>query len=326
MENKISVIVPVYNMEKYMGQCLDSIINQTYRNLEIILINDGSTDASPEICNFYAQKDKRVRVIHQKNAGIAEVRNVGVQEATGDYIAFVDSDDWIDITMLEKLFNLIKESEADIAQCGYYRTDRDALPKDNQVPNISVYENEDILELLYCQNIRVETIVSWNKLYRRSVFDGIQYPTGRVGEDFATIYKILYNAKKLVRTSEQLYYYYFFNNGNSIMHKNSIRRDRDTVSALVERKDFLSAHASASVQQMNTIETLETMSRILPNFLISDELSEAERKQYIAIYRRLYKEGIAFISHRTVRLRYMLLAAVPGVYKLYYRQKREKNG
>jgi glycosyltransferase involved in cell wall biosynthesis len=117
--HKISVIIPIYNVEKYLSVCLESVINQTYQNLEIILVDDGSTDACPKICDDYATKDNRIKLIHKKNGGLSDARNIGVKHATGDLISFVDSDDVLSLYFYEKLINILEENDADIVECGF---------------------------------------------------------------------------------------------------------------------------------------------------------------------------------------------------------------
>lgn len=184
--DKISVIVPVYKVERYINRSVDSLLAQTYSNLEVILVDDGSPDSSGEICDAYAQKDSRIHVIHKQNGGLSDARNVGMDYATGEWIAFLDSDDWYDPTMLETLHSLCKSHEADIGECSYRNFYLDGVVAETTC-SAEVFEFtpaeaiESNLDWKYCK------VVAWNKLYRRSITQGIRFPVGKLHEDeFAT--------------------------------------------------------------------------------------------------------------------------------------------
>ena len=187
--DKISIIVPFYNVEKYAPKCIESIINQTYTNLEIILVDDGSPDTCGKICDDYALKDGRIKVIHKKNAGLSDARNVGIKEATGKYIGFVDGDDYIEKDMYKYLYNLIKENNADISICGVEEVYEDGSIQDEKAKeSIEILSKEDaIKELLLDKKVRSH---AWDKLYKRELFENIEYPYGRKMEDIATTYKL----------------------------------------------------------------------------------------------------------------------------------------
>lgn len=206
MEEKITVIVPVYRVESYLEKCVDSILNQSYTNLEIILVDDGSPDKCPEICDRYAEKDSRVKVIHQKNGGLSCARNAGIEIATGEYIGFVDSDDYIDSRMYESLYYGLKKSGADIAICGHYverenRLSIETPPCDNVKELTSKAALDWLIEDVYIKSY------AWDKLYRRVFFESIRYPAGRNYEDIAVTYRLFDRAKKIVMIPEYLYYY-----------------------------------------------------------------------------------------------------------------------
>jgi len=199
----ISVIVPVYNVEPYLRKCLDSIVGQTYRDLEILVIDDGSTDGSGAICDEYIQ-DGRVRVFHTENRGLSAARNLGLDNATGDWIGFVDSDDWIEPDMYEVLLRKAEETGADIVECGYY----------NEYPNEIVergrkelmLSGNDALEMLLKGNLSNSV---WNKLWKKRCFATIRYPIGRIYEDVATTYLVFYSAKSICSISDCKYHYYW---------------------------------------------------------------------------------------------------------------------
>ena len=202
----ISVIVPVYNVEKYLRQCLDSIINQTYRNLEIISVDDGSTDSSGIICDEYAQIDARIKVIHKENGGLSSARNAGLDVCTsgGDFIAFVDSDDWLEPDMYETLHDKMIKYKADIVNCGYYREYKKYREK-CAIGQDSVYMGADVVEKSYSSPYVCYAV--WFKLYRKALFDEVRFPVGKNYEDMAIFFSVFEKAEKVLIISECLYHY-----------------------------------------------------------------------------------------------------------------------
>lgn len=221
MENKkISVIVPVYNVEKYLRRCIDSIIGQNYDNMEIILVDDGSTDSSGKICDDYGRSDTRIIVIHKDNGGLSSARNAGIKIATGEYLCFVDSDDYVDKNILQKLISTALKNDADMCLCDfeYVYENADICKLIKQ----SLGERQAISEKEYWHEFAVSGnpvyIVAWNKLYKRYIFEDVRYPEGLLHEDEAVIHKIVEKCKKISIISDRLYYY--VQRENSITNKN----------------------------------------------------------------------------------------------------------
>lgn len=208
---KISVIVPVYNTEKYLSRCVDSLINQTYTDIEIILVDDGSKDSSPAICDRYAELDSRVKVIHQSNGGLSCARNTGLCNAKGDYIGFVDSDDWVESDTYYYLINLIKNSNAGAAQINYIninRSDKKAIqPKEK----ISVYSEKNILQFFMTTTTTTGSYSVCRCLFSKQVLAAIRFRIGKLNEDIDYKYKVLSNCHNFV-VSNQIKYYYFQSN------------------------------------------------------------------------------------------------------------------
>lgn len=203
----ITVIVPVYKVEPYLQKCVDSIINQTYTNLEIILIDDGSPDRCPIICDEYAQKDNRIKVIHQKNSGLAQVRNIGIDNAQGEYITFIDSDDFVTPNYVELLYKGLNKFNAEMSIASLYIYREDAK---FEMPTESDAFFEISKEKCIEQYTSIKTnpfISAWNKLYKRELFSSIRYPNGKLYEDAFTTYKLIDKAKKIVFTPSKLYFY-----------------------------------------------------------------------------------------------------------------------
>lgn len=216
----ISVIVPVYNVEPYLRRCVDSILRQTYRNLEVLLVDDGSTDSSGDICEEYARQDSRVTVLHQKNGGLSAARNTGIERAGGACLAFVDSDDFIDSRMLETLYQDLTEQGADAAVCGYrlFGPQDEILPIDFSVPVQCMSGRDAIRSTLVSDEIGD---FAWNKLYRKELFQSIRYPLGRMMEDQGTTYRIFLQCKKVAYHPVQMYYYY--QRPDSILHRRNLK-------------------------------------------------------------------------------------------------------
>jgi len=212
-EPKISVIVPVYKVEKYLRKCVDSILNQTYRNLEIILVDDGSPDGCPAICDEYAAADGRVKVIHKPNGGVSSARNMGLDMAAGDYFGFVDSDDWIDPGMFESLLNALRRSSASIAACGYtYYTDAQNV---RQMPllwdNNSIDGENLVGSILYGATPRKRVDIGpfvWNKLFKRELWENTRFDTSLViSEDLMALLQIVLKSETMAVCPQPLYFY-----------------------------------------------------------------------------------------------------------------------
>lgn len=214
MEPLISIIVPIYNVETYLERCVESLRTQTYANLEIILVDDGSPDGCPAICDAYAGKDIRIRVIHQENAGLSGARNAGIEIAKGEYLAFVDSDDYVTPDFIQSLYELLQETGCSIGQCRFAYVQGEPL-KSEPNPSFRIYRGESLMEQLYGpEEEATYFVVAWNKLYRRELFENIRYPLGRIHEDEATTYRLFHQGRKLAFLDRTLYGYYTENTGS----------------------------------------------------------------------------------------------------------------
>lgn len=236
MDDLISVIVPVYKVEKYLDQCISSIVNQTYQNMEIILVDDGSPDRCPEICDAWKKKDKRIKVIHQKNYGAGYARNQALDIAQGEFITFVDSDDYIDSTMFEFLRAQFFDN-IDIVECDYCEVqDEEAIFSDkNDSFKSQIFTAEEAM----IENIKDHIFrqLIWNKLYRKDVIKNIRFPIGNKIDDEFWTYQVLGNAKKLVHTDKILYAYR--QQEDSVMHLLSADRRLEAVEAKVQRHEYI---------------------------------------------------------------------------------------
>ena len=201
---KISIIVPVYNVEKYLRKCIDSILNQTFKDFELILIDDGSTDESGKICDEYNLKDNRIKVIHKENGGLSSARNAGLDIAQGEYIGFVDSDDWIELDMYEELYKICKENDTDVGIVGINYGGASEKKKSKK---IEIYSNKLILDDLVYNKGKEITWPAWNKLWLKKVIGESRFKEGRIYEDGLFLYSLSSKIKKVAKIDYEAYNY-----------------------------------------------------------------------------------------------------------------------
>lgn len=237
MSDLISVIVPVYNVEKYIEECLESLIKQTYQNLEIILIDDGSTDASGGLCDKYAALDSRIKVIHQKNGGAANAKNNGLKIATGDYLAFADSDDYVERDAYEHMLKLLKNEKADVVQCCY----RDLFTDKSVDHIIDGKQSFTTEEYLGRYTVDWTCGLLWDKLYKRELFNNIFFEEGHIIDDEYFTYQGVMNAKKIIHDSKIVYNYRQRKSSVTGLQKNKNRMVFDKLDYLVKRRNKIAS-------------------------------------------------------------------------------------
>ena len=235
MDEKISVIVPVYNVEQYLERCVDSIINQTYKNLEIILVNDGSTDNSGQLCDELARKDDRIRVIHKKNGGLSDARNVGIDEAEAELVGFIDSDDYIDEDMYEVLINNLKAANADLSMCGHYDVYNNV--PESQVSDKKTWELSPQEAIKMVMEAKILSVTAVNKLYKKSLFSELKFEIGKIAEDAFIMIKLLDKCNKIVATNEKKYYY--VHRENSITTQKFSLKFLNVIEAYEQNKEII---------------------------------------------------------------------------------------
>ena len=283
MNPLISVIVPVYNVEKYLDRCVESIVNQTYKNLEIILVDDGSTDNCPQKCDDWAKKDNRIIVIHKENGGLSDARNIGMQTAKGEYIGFVDSDDFLDERMYQIMFDIILQTHSDVAECkwtSFYKTSEIVYAGEGNIKRkFEVFDTESALRELILEKKLKQTVV--NKLYKKTSIN-VQFPKGRINEDDFWTYKVFGNSQKIVYIDIVLYFYY--QRINSIMHnKYSVKR-LDGVFARKERMQYV-------IENYNNIKDYAILSYIWTCFYNYQVICRNKDIDKKSVYRKfLHKE------------------------------------
>lgn len=236
MNPLISVIVPIYNVEKYLARCVDSIVNQTYKNLEIILVDDGSPDSCPQMCDDYAKKDSRIKVVHKKNGGLSDARNAGMAVAKGEYISFIDSDDYVSDDFFECLLDVMNKENSDIAECSvvkFYEDNRfDEFSDDLSV---KTYDTQDAMSALIAENPFHQHV--WNKLYKTELVKDIPYAVGKLNEDEFWTYQVFGRANKVSKLNKTMYYY--FQRNSSIMGVGYNIRRLDALEGKANRQKYI---------------------------------------------------------------------------------------
>lgn len=236
MNPLISVIVPIYNVEKYLARCVDSIVNQTYKNLEIILVNDGSPDLCHQMCDDYAEKDSRIKVVHKKNGGLSDARNAGMAVAKGEYISFIDSDDYVSDDFFECLLDVMNKENSDIAECSVVK-----LYEDNRFDEFSddlsvkTYDTQDAMSALIAENPFHQHV--WNKLYKTELVRDIPYAVGKLNEDEFWTYQVFGRANKVSKLNKTMYYY--FQRNSSIMGVGYNIRRLDALEGKANRQKYI---------------------------------------------------------------------------------------
>lgn len=298
----ISVIVPIYNVEKYVEKTIISIINQSYKDLEIILVNDGSEDNSLKICQDYAKIDNRIIVLNKKNGGLSDARNYGLDNAKGDYILFVDGDDYIHYQMIEILYTCAQKSSSDIVVCNYTRINENENTIDKQIElkqiaNLNTYTNTEALSKLFKDDTHVIFTVVWNKLYIKTLFDEIRFPFGKIHEDDFTSYKLLDMAKKIGYINIPLYYYVKRN--GSILSSGLNEKSFQKVDAYIERANYCIKNEKVVTEAINALLWLygsyikEYKQKYGENDFLLEHIKKYKEcwryyKKYISVKRAIY--------------------------------------
>lgn len=318
MSYKVSIIVPHYKTELYIRKCVDSILSQTLKEFELILVDDGSPDRCGEICDDYSQRDSRVKVIHKENGGYSSAINAGLDIAQGEYIGIVDGDDYIEKDMYETLYDLAKKYEADVVECNVH------VVKDNDISPVSQIETIQVGDNLYALDRLIRwswNSVLWNKIYRREVFSKLRLPYGKTYSDSWIIYKIYLCIKKYVYTGKCKYFYFRRDGSVMAQSKYSLKR-LEGLECHEERFFYLKYH----IKDESILEQVEYkyFQEILYHHYMlcinkqldpSNELKEIVRKHILNNYRGFMKNNLL----RRDRI-WMILASLNGtLFKLIYR-------
>ena len=304
----ISVIVPVFKVEKYLPRCLDSILSQTFTDFELLLVDDGSPDSCPEICDEYARRDRRISVIHKENGGLSSARNAALDRATGKYVSFVDSDDYITADALQTLYSALTETDSDIAVGNMMSVDESGYISEFYIPadGRTLLEGDEILSTL-------NQPCACNRLYKSEIFRSLRFPEGRLYEDVFIYHRILAQTKRMVLTGKTDYYYLI--RSDSIMHSEYDIRFTDIVFAVKERYEWLD---SIGQKELANEARMFVYSRVAAAYANLDAAIPENRKKlheirdiYISCYRVLMNDRSIGIKQR---IRLFLLRYLPHIH------------
>ena len=304
---KVSIIVPVYNVEKYLSRCLDSILNQTFTDFEVILVNDCSPDNSGAICDEYAKKDNRIKVIHRgKNGGASASRNMGLEASGGEYISFVDSDDYVIPKYLETLVWQLETNDADVVQCGFCEVVNDVMSDITQQHICETYTKEQAYGLLYGNGSANKlNFILWNKLFRKSLVKDVKFVEGLRCEDVIYVSESIAGANKIVYNSEQMYYY---------------SRHEDSVMGIMQscKEDMVKSHILAYRQVSISVENLSEYITLLSNARLAVWYVSAIKNKMLKKdkeLKKMFKEDkkrFAFLKNKRIPFIKRLVIALRG--------------
>ncbi len=329
MQKLISIIVPVYNVEKYLEKCIESIKKQTYKNIEIILVDDGSKDNSGKICDQAEKKDNRIKVIHKTNGGLSDARNAGLKIAKGDFIGFVDSDDYIKEDMFETLYNLLENYNADISIVSYYEYYKDKLIAVKQSDEVQEFSKiEAIKELLIDNKIQS---YAWNKLFKKELFKDLEFPVNKNFEDIATTLLLFERINKVVLLEDPKYYY--VRRDDSIIGKKNYKTYKDYLDVIYDKYKYLDGKYKELdlYNAYNFIINMIWVYTIIVAFDLEDVYKEFEK--LFPLFEKLidlYKNQITDkLDNYNKSVLYMMLldkqVSKPAVKKLYKSYKEKRN-
>lgn len=345
MNPLISVIIPVYKVEAYLTACVESVLAQTYQNIEIILVNDGSPDQCPQMCDEFAARDSRVRVIHKENGGLSSARNAGIDAAKGKYLAFLDSDDLWTPLFLERLYRAIEELGADLAVCLFRRFRGEpptGLPESAQTITLTQREAFECLFGAHNENMVVapnklynrklfsplneSIVVAWNKLYPADTFRGVRYPVGKLHEDEAVIHEILGGTQRVAWVEEA--HYLYREAPNSITNAKFTLKRLDEMYAKERRISFFDARGMRDLADRTRLSYLSVLMRLYRTVQAELEDRSAAKMASQQIYDRfceLCTPELIKSQSRKAKLRYTLFRAAPALFSRldYIRLKRK---
>ncbi|MEG0687794.1 MAG: glycosyltransferase family 2 protein [Hungatella sp.] len=320
----VSVVVPIYNVEKYLRRCIDSIVNQTYKNLDIILVDDGSPDSCGKICDEYQEKFNNIRVIHQENQGLSCARNRGLSVASGSYITFIDSDDWIATDMIESLLQLADKHQAEVAVAGFYNVyDTGKMVRNSKHTEIQILTNKEALECYLFSNCLTPCVCG--KLWKTCIWEGVNCPPGKLFEDQYTTYKLLVKAETVVFNPLPQYYYY--KRVDSIGHMAFSDKTYDLYEGIQEQYSYISSQfpeIESSIAIAKLMWELVFINMMLrSNFPVDLKLVSSSRlfarKRISDVYKCKFINGVR-------KIQITLFAYLFVIYKIFYLKYKKRNG
>lgn len=319
MELLVSVIVPIYNVEQYLDRCINSIISQTYCNLEILLIEDGSPDRCPQMCDEWAKKDDRIKAFHKKNGGLSDARNYGLDRATGDFIAFVDSDDYIEKSMYEVMVKAVEKTESNLACCGrYYKSTADEKKSRCRDKQIILSDTEAIHELL--NNGCIEE-AAWDKLYKKELWNNLRFPLNEINEDIVVMPEIIRRSKRIVHVGLPFYYYCY--NCNSIT-KSGYNSKKDVMFKHMEDlTEYINVYYPSEIEWVGVIKAKYAMTTLFAIVLTGETKKfDSSYKNYRKILKKSYGQMLKS-ENLTKKQKLEALLLLLGIYKFVWSIKKK---
>ncbi len=318
MNKKVSIIVPVYNLESYLERCVCSLLRQTYGNLEIILVDDGSTDNSAAICDELLERDQRVVCIHKKNGGLSSSRNMGLDVVSGDYILFVDGDDYIHPDMVRVMCESMIHYGVKISICDYQHFHKEKEIVEPDCLGYEVIEKEEILRRLYIPE-RARYIMACCKLIDRELFSGIRFPEGRYREDEFTTYKLLLKAGNILCIDCK--YYYYYQREDSIMHSFQVKRETDYYDALMERHAYLKKAGCSREQLCRDSEFC--VKQLYNSIFLWHGMKDVEKRKYKSAYSQMYDLCKMAKDHKRIEgIQYHIARYAPELLHFLWKLKK----
>lgn len=294
-EELVSIIVPIYNVEKYLNECVESIVAQTYKNIEIILVDDGSTDSCGLLCDQWREKDLRIKVIHKKNGGLSDARNAGIEQAAGKYISFIDSDDIIDSRMIEILYCCFdKYPHLNVAACGY----KEVVNKGQCIYNSLTLPNPVLLTgkeaiMLMLDSSKAMNVVAWNKLYTKACFEKMRYPKGYNHEDMYVTPRILYESEKVCYVDVALYFHRY--NPTGIVNSKYTYKSQDEILGVESMREYFSSiEYKEALKKTNRVYLWKLIDHTVKSHLYLHDRKNENR--IINKYRTVFQDSIRNID------------------------------
>lgn len=306
MEPKISIIVPVYNVEQYLERCVESLINQTHKNIEIILVDDGSKDNSGKLCDELAQRDSRIVVYHKENGGLSDARNYGIDKATSDYVGFVDSDDFVDEDMYEILLSNLLKYDSEISFCRLNDVYNDEITKDNTENKPYLMTSEQAIKMVL--EAKVFSVTAVNKLYKKSLFDQIRFDKGKIAEDAFIMVDLLSRCEKIAATEAKKYYY--MHRENSITTQKFTSKFLNVIEAYEKNSKIVSDKYPDLKYQADTRicwAYFYVLDRLLKDEEYKDENLETELIQYLKKHKKFILSNSLFNAKRKLSFAALLI-------------------
>ncbi len=299
MSNLVSIIVPVYKVENYLNKCIESLVSQTYRNLEIILVDDGSPDSCPEICDNWAKNDSRIKVIHKPNGGLSDARNAGMRVATGDFIAFIDSDDYISSEFIAQLYDAMLRENSDIVECEVVRFNEGEIPKLNNAElAVKTFTTEKAISNLMLENDFHQHV--WNKLYKSDIALFVPFEVGKLNEDEFWTYQVFGNAKKVTKINLPMYFY--LQRASSIMGTSYNIKRLDALEAKSLRQKYMEEKfpSLANQAKVDLFASCIFAYQCVMKFMSGEDKKKAKHiiKDYVKKY-KLSKEELCMMNGNT---------------------------